>query len=521
MHGIRRAAAALPLLFLLGCAGASAEELRWTYGGRGEDKLLEMTQAGDGYFAVGTTMSDDGDLASRTRTGEAGWALLAGGDGGRIFSYASAHKGLARMTAPTVMEDGRYALVLTDEEAQRGEWLMLDSRGRLLSRTAVSPQALGLEGEYEVLAYLPGKGIPAALTMLLVRDGAICAAALGEDGGVTMGTPFLCAAGGVAAQGDHKEIAWVSAGESGLSVTWIAGCEAVQSCGLALSGMDMPEVCDALLQDDGSVVCCGRTESGGFAARVSREGEALFCHAFDYPQRRLCHTERGYALYGHGDEAEAAAEITFLDEDGAVLDTAGNLPADALDLCIAPEGAALLTHLDGYRQKQAAITRIVQREAQPEEEAPQTYEEPAAEAYEAPAESARIAMEGGYLLCESDGFGVQVRLMDGNGREIFSTRTPIQTAADELQWRCAARLEGGFILLGGRYLAALNAEKSQQGVVALLDSQGVLRSMETIAQAGAVCGISAGISGEITLHISASSLPSLEENGEMLYHPDL
>ena len=521
MHGFRLAAAALPLLFLLGCTGAYAEELRWTYGGRGEDKLLEMTQAGGGYFAVGMTASDDGDLASRTRTGTAGWALLVGEDGGRVFSYASAHKGLARMTAPTVMEDGRYALVLTDDEAQRGEWLMLDSRGRLLTRTAVSPQTLGLEGVYDVLAYVPGQDMPAALTMLLARNGEVCAASLGEDGGVTVGTPFLCAAGGVAAQGAHGEIAWISAGESGLTVTWLAGCEAVQSCGLAFDGIGPQEVFDALLQDDGSVVCCGRAESGGFAARVSREGEALFCRAFDHPQRRLCHTERGYALYGHADVPEAGAEITFLDEDGAVLDAAGNLPTDALDLCIAPEGAALLTHLDGHRQKQAAITRIVQRETQPEEEAPQAYEEPAAEAYEAPAESARIAMGEGYLLCEGDGFGVQVRLIDGHGREAFSTRTPIQTAADELQWCCAAQLDDGFILLGGRYLATLNAAETQQGVVALLDGQGVLRSMEMISQAGAVCGISADARGGIMLHVCGSAVPSLEADEEILYHPGI
>ena len=120
-----------------------------------------------------------------------------------------------------------------------------------------------------------------------------------------------------------------------------------------------------------------------------------------------------------------------------------------------------------------------------------------------------IAAGDGYLLCSAeDALGVRVRHVAADGRELFSVRTPIHTAADALQWLCAAKLSDGSILLGGRYLYGTGEDARQQGVTALLGGDGVLRRMETLEGAAAVCAIELTPDGEILLHTSAQDASS-------------
>ena len=511
MHAGKRVIAVFLLTMLLS-PGALA--LGRAYGGRGEDMLLEITEAGGGLFAAGMTASDDGDLSIRTRTGDAGWAMLLNEDGGRVWSYASAHTGLARMIAPAVLSDGRCSVVLTDEALQRAEWILLDDTGKALSRAALLPDRA--EGE-TVLQYLLVSQEKPALAAILRSGDELRAVTLGEDGGVLRETMFSAQGQGMAASNGLDMLAWSGVYDGGLEVIWLTG-ERENPCRIALEGAKVTSVCDALMQADGSVLCCGEAEADGgpkgFLARVSLEGELLFAHVLAQAQRHVCQTETGFAAYGGDGQA---AQLIFLDEDGGLLDMAQDVPADALDVAGIPGGAALLTHTEGRRQPQAVITAVYPR-AQ-EEETAQENDEPEARLDEPDADAPLMLMDG-YLVCgESDSFGVRVTCMDGSGTQRWSTRIPIHTAADALEWLCAAQLADGGVLLGGRYLTGEGAEAAQEGVLALLSGDGVLRRIEVVAGAGAVCALEPMDGGSVTLHIASGAAPSLQADGTRLYHP--
>ena len=235
--------------------------------------------------------------------------------------------------------------------------------------------------------------------------------------------------------------------------------------------------------------------------RASREGELLFQKATGAPLSCLTQTDTCFACL-------SGKQVLFADEDGGVLGTAP-APDGTLDLAPSSFGAAALSH-DGARgRRQAVLTHIAQPQAEPQEQ-------PAALkqlSYEA-----EIAVESGYLVCSAqDMQGVQVRHVAADGTQIFSTRTPIHTAADALEWLCAAVLEDGSILLGGRYLTGEGEAALQEGVYALLTPGGVLRQMETISDAGAVCAIETAPESGILLHTVNGGEVSLEADAVHAY----
>lgn len=513
MHAGKRGLAVFLLIMLL-ASGAQAQNR--AYGGRGEDKLLEIAEAGSGLFAVGMTTSDDGDLSARTRTGDAGWALRLDENGERIWSYASAHTGLARMIAPAVLEDGRCSLVLTDETAQRAEWILLDDAGKALSRV---PLLIGqAEGE-TVLQYLMAAKETPELAVILRGGDTLRAVIYGESGEVLRETVFSTPGQGVAASNGLGMLAWAGAYEGGIELVWLLE-EGENSCRIALEGAQVTTVCDALMQADGSVLCCGEAEADGtekgFLARVNRKGELLFAHVLPFAQRHVCQTETGFAVYGHSMQE---AQLVFTDEDGGVLDTRSDVPSDVLDIAGIPGGAALLTHTEGRRQPQAVVTAVLQR-AQKEEDAEEEAEEETEEMTRETAPAAPLTMPDGYLVCgESDSFGLRVTCIDGSGAQKWSTRIPIHTAADLLEWRCAAQLADGSVLLGGRYLTGEGEQTVQEGVIALLSGDGVLRRIEVLADAGAVCAMEMMPDGSVTLHVASGAAPQAQADRTQRYRP--
>ncbi len=511
MHAGKRILAVFLLTMLLS-PGALA--LGRAYGGRGEDMLLEITEAGGGLFAAGMTASDDGDLSVRTRTGDAGWAMLIREDGERAWSYASAHTGLARMIAPAALEDGRYSLVLTDETLQRAEWILLDGAGKALSRTELLP--VPAEGETARQYLLVSQEGPELAAILRSGDD-LRAVTFAQGGDVLRETAFSAQGQGMAASNGLGLMAWAGACEGGIEVIWLTG-ERENPCRIALEGAQVTAVCDALMQADGSVLCCGEAEgeARGFLARISREGELLFVHLLAQAQRHICQTETGFAAYGGDGQA---AQLIFTDEDGGLLDTAQDVPMDVLDIAGIPGGAALLTHAEGRRQPQAVITAVypsVQRAAEETAaENPQQEERQTRQGSASP-----LLMMDGYLICgESDSFGVRVTCMDGRGAQRWSTRIPIHTAADALEWLCAAQLADGGVLLGGRYLTGEGEEAAQEGVLALLSGDGVLRRIEVVEGAGAVCALETMEGGSVTLHIASSAAPTEQADGTQNYRP--
>lgn len=521
MHAGKRVLAVFLLTMLL-ASGAQAQSR--AYGGRGEDKLLEIAQAGNGLLAVGMTASDDGDLSVRTRTGDAGWAMLLDEHGEREWSYASAHTGLARMIAPAALEDGRYSLVLTDEAAQRAEWILLDGAGKALMRTPLQPERAE---DGMVVQYLLTSQEAPELTMLLREGNALRAVTIGESGSVLYERAFSAQGQSMAASNGLGMLAWAGAYDGGIELLWLTG-EDDKPCRIALEGARVAAVCDALMQADGSVLCCGEAESGGevkgFLARINREGELLFAHLLPLVQRHICQTETGFAAYG---DSGQEAQLIFTDEDGGVLDMAGGVPVDVLDIAGVSGGAALLTHSGGRRQPQAVVTTVLLR-ARAEEETEEAPEETEIAAQEDAGQSemltgqtaAPMMMPDGYLICgESDSFGVQVTCMDGSGVQQWSTRIPIHTAADALEWLCAAQLADGSVLLGGRYLTGNGEGTTQEGVLALLGGDGVLRRIEMIEGAGAVCALETMPDGSVLLHVASGAALSAQADRTQDYRP--
>lgn len=508
MHACGRMIAICLLTLALPLA-VSAEAQPRIYGGRGEDRLLEIAEAGGGLLASGTTASSDGDLSMRTREGETGWAMLTGEDGERIWCYASGRAGMTRMVDPAPLDDGRYSLLLTDDEGQRGDWLLLDEKGRLLSRAEISRDSIGADAELEIGRMMLFAQSPAEIAVIAenAKSGEVCAFALDEAGNPRELGRFLPEGGGMSVSDRRGALAFVGTQAGCMTVTRLSG--SMESASVRFTDFDVLSVSDALLQDDGSVVCCGaaQRESGaaGFAARVSREGEVLFAHVFLQPQRHVCQTENGYAVCGAW---EADSSVAFFDEDGALLGTALTGDADVLDIAGAPGGCAALTYLSGHRQKQAVITPVSMDAGAELHLLVQREEEATADGQKQPA-SPEIAVSGGYLLCGGDKLGVKVTLMDGSGKPVWSTRIPIHTAADALEWRCGAQLEDGAVFLGGRYLTGEGDVQSQKAAIALLGGDGVLRRVEELPDAGAVVGAELLDGGAVRLHVSRSETPDL------------
>lgn len=510
MHICGRMIAAGLLLTMLPLA-AVPEEARRVYGGRGEDRLLEIAEAGGGLFAAGTTASSDGDLSVRTREGKTGWAMLVGEDGARQWSYASGRSGMTQMTDPMLLDDGRYSVILMDDEGLRCEWILLDGRGKMISRAEASLRTFGLAEPYRMIDALLFAQSPAGIAVIAGSEAedSVCVFALDEDGEAEELGRFLPEGEGNMISDRRGTLAFAGARSGCMTVTRFTG--GMESASVRFSGFDVLSVDDALMQDDGSVVCCGKaqTESGaaGFAARVSREGEALFAHVFYEPQRHVCQTENGYAVSGAW---EAGSSVAFLDEDGGLLCEAAAPETDVLDIAGIPGGCALLTHVEGYRQKQAAVTPVLQDGGAeiglivvPEEKInPPEAEMPATHMPD-------IDAGGGYLVCGGDKMGVHVTLMDDAGQPVWSTRIPIHTAADTLEWRCAAWLEDGSVFLGGRYLTGEGGAARQRGAIALLSGDGILRRVEELPGAGAVVGAELLDGGAVRLHISGSETPDL------------
>ena len=193
--------AALLLLGARACA-LEAADVPAAFGGSGEDALYEVVACGDGLFAVGTTASNDYDLSVRTRRGETGWALRIGDDDGVRFSFCTARAGMTRMTAPAAFEDGRCSLVLADEAAQRGEWIVLDERGRSVSRVPIDGAAALCPQGTQIVQLLPVDGPEGVQLAALI--GASLPADAGNEEYAREIAQYLCAKDAVGSTGNME-----------------------------------------------------------------------------------------------------------------------------------------------------------------------------------------------------------------------------------------------------------------------------------------------------------------------------
>ena len=521
MRRMARLLFALALALSLACA-ARAEGWERAYGGRGEDRLTELAPAPGGLLAVGTSFSSDGDLSARTRSGETGWALRVDAEGNVLFSVSSAHAGRTRMEHPFAHADGSFSCVLSGDGAG-AEWLRLNARGRVTARVEL-PEADAVcahgQGDGALAAYPCDLNGAAALALCVSHaDGSFCFPAMDEAGQISPGGRVLAgedplvrvgAGGDIALVWAQDGAAHVASAEAGGQAPWafFAGAQGATA------------VLSALVGEDGSVIVSASTETGGLLARMSAAGETLFCVQTQAAAGHLALTDTGFA-------ASAGDEWLFFDEEGALLGAQEKEERRGEELAIAGLGAgvAVLSYLpDGAQAKQAQIAFTLRHT--------QVAEDALGGALYTRADSRLLAAQAvpeGALLLVKDGDGQTIRLLvdgaglaredarqarrqdggvlaDGelrweideggalvtrygsDGAARWQTHTPIYTAADRLEWRCAAQSAQG-LLLGGRYVTGAGREEAHQAVVAWLGLDGVLRRIATLEGAGDICSM--------------------------------
>lgn len=477
MRRFIRGLAALALLcFALPCA---AQEL--AFGGRGEDILYEAAAVrGGGFFAVGTTASADGDLESRTRSGETGWALRADAEGRLMWNYCSGKSGMLLMCAPYVHADGRCSFVLTDETRRRGEWIVLSARGRPQSRVTIpKEQALCADGG-SIAAMTPAPDGNEIVLMLMLShaDGqSSCVHVLHADAGVTACGKADVPAGGVMTPCETGGAVYVCAQGDGVSLTRMADGGPVRTSRLPLDKARDARVIDALADGDGSVLVCLQSVdgTGGRILRCSAQDELIFDMQTGH-YTLLAETDTGYAAC-----SSLTGDVLFFDEDGAQRGFAvGN--GGIMDLLSAGEGVYALSHDAQRGRRQAVFTRIMPETAfeqpEPEEDMP---------AVKAPAPERTVIdvpLGEGCLRCVGGFGGVTVTCVDASGRELWQTYIPIHTAADRLVWERAEVNAQGDILLHGYYETDMQDGVLREGASALLSAGGVLRRIGTTQEPG-------------------------------------
>lgn len=566
----------LPCVLALTAALASGRVLALegtvSFGGSGADRLYEAVACGDGILAVGSTTSTDGDLSDRSREGKAGWAVRISADGRLMWSVCTAHAGRDEMSAPYAHADGTFSAVLSGERSG-SEWLRISDRGRVFTRVAV-PEAGKLclhAGEARVACAMPYESeYGEAMLAVLVDhgDGTWCLPALNAAGEVFFGATYpeprdlvrVLVGGG---RGELAELS-TSADDGVASVYRVRPGD---ERGLTQTQVPMAEgkltfALAAISFDDGSVLFSAQRSDDvtDKIFRVGCTGEVVFELDVQDNMMLLSDTAEGFAALDSDD-------VIFYDEDGHELGQrrVGVESMESASCMVRMgDGVALLLNELGSN----ADTRLLGVErytAQTEDEydgALYTYpvsELLAAEhsgagvllllretgggeccllvdegGYAAQADAALMPAQSGVLMLsdgrllwqETDG-GSEVVRLNGDGSERWRTRTPIHTAADRLQWLCAAQTEEGGFLLGGRYLSRVEAvterdeaflQRSTDGlrceaVLAELSAAGVLRRIDTLTDLGSVCAILPALAGrEGALLCTGSEMTTSEAN---------
>lgn len=547
-----RLLAALLLLPLTLPFYALAEQPGWerAYGGRGEDELTELISVGDGLFAVGRTFSSDGDLSSRTRAGETGWALRLDAEGGVLWSLSTAHAGRARLSAPYAHADGSLSAVLSGEE-RGSEWLRISAQGRVTARVELRERETGCAHDEDAALAMLGAadvgGAPAMILCAMHADGSRCFSLMDESGAVRQGDETLedVPGGALWRTGSGGRVVRAGVREGGADIALVtAGSEDAARVLVVPVAGGLSALLDALVCEDGSVIVSGRVAGGSVLLRVSAEGETIFSIHPDGAAERLALTRSGFA-------AATQRAVLFFDEEGAPL---GEMPLTAepaqeqvLSLCAFGGGAATLRHIEGSKLRQAVVFACGE------------YDKPAQSAAEgalyARADSRLLGAKtasGGVLLLVQDGDGqVSALTVDAEGRAqesaydpqwlqgvreltpakasgqtaqgelpaaqsglqalasgalgweaipggalvtrrgadngvLWQTRVPIRTAADRVELRFAAELAGGDILVGGCY-ATGEGSVGRESVLFYLGKEGALRAFYTLPDADMFC----------------------------------
>lgn len=120
----------------------------YTLGGSEADVIHDVTAMPDGGMLLsGFTMSHDGTLDDRTKTGWTGWLCRVDAQGQVLWNFCSRQGSNDRMRAPVVHEDGSITVLLSvsGNERNQVELIRLNPQGEVISRKTIldMPNAQG------------------------------------------------------------------------------------------------------------------------------------------------------------------------------------------------------------------------------------------------------------------------------------------------------------------------------------------------------------------------------------------
>lgn len=537
----KRGLAALAAAMMLLSSAASAESAAYLrdYGGSGLDVYGDIAAIDGGLLVAGSTTSTDGDLRERTRSGKAGWLFRLDEKGNMVWNFCSSRWGMDTIIRPTVHDDGRVTCVLAGEGG--AEWLEMDDHGRAVKRVSVPDvethclheRAEGETGRI-LMPYDDGGEVCLAL-ITLHGDDTCCIAKLGQDGALSRGLSFFIAqndrifapcrggSGRIAMAYIDIEDEETGAGTGGICYVKPGTDEAPEVVPIDTGGMKCTALTDCEPMRDGSLlVGLQHAYYGCYIARVNELGETMFAVRMDNHVDQICETTTGFA-------AKYSGGAAYFDEDGVLLGTKEVQPRGEFDFVPARnmaafgDGTAILYTASGTGKGKDRI-RVIAGDATEKNEAEYgdalfwrddctvadawggetgvvllldgrdgervgVYVDGAGNAREIetppePREAGRQRVSGGTLTWREEEGGASVALEDETGRELWRTRTPIHTAADRLEWRCAAELPDGSFAFGGRYTYDVPMGTRQEGVMAVIGRDSVLQKLTLVRAYG-------------------------------------
>ena len=451
------------------------------------------------------------------------------GDGEILWNYCSAHVGRNIMTNPYAHADGTFSCVLFAKD-EGSEWIRLDENGKLLARIEtpgagdLCPHGAGAKAQSGIPYEMDGE--PLLALICEHGDGTYCCAQMTRDGEIAQGAPFAYGSDWVVRPlpDGSGRIAFVQSVSGDAQVLFVTpgSVEAPHVADVPIEYGELEWVLDAVAARDGSVIFSGQlAKPAGVIARVSAEGGVLFCAETDDNAMLLAMTQEGFA-------AAMSSDLLFFDEDGALT---GETHVDELylyeEMIPADSGVTMLANDAGAKARQIRLTSVAQSEEglridaeniifaqqraalemakagkdgvhlliRHEDGSHETVlidtqggAGQSGETLLAP-EPGRLRLERGIIQTEAVFGGALVSYLSDAGESLWQTKTMIHTAADTLQWRCAAEMADGSILLGGRYLTGSGGGAAQQAVIARFGADGVLREMQAADGLGCICAI--------------------------------
>jgi len=112
----------------------------YTLGGSEADVVYNLTAMPDGHMLLaGMTMSSDGTLADRTKTGQTGWLACVAAGGDTLWNFCSRQGPRDYMRAPVVHEDGTITVLLMGNGSEKNllELIRLSAQGDVIGRKTI------------------------------------------------------------------------------------------------------------------------------------------------------------------------------------------------------------------------------------------------------------------------------------------------------------------------------------------------------------------------------------------------